>query len=49
MQVNLDFSSEQDMISKFRASLALQPVGICIVLMAIYFGALLSQEPDSFV
>uniref|UniRef100_A0A452XVC8 glutamate--cysteine ligase n=1 Tax=Aegilops tauschii subsp. strangulata TaxID=200361 RepID=A0A452XVC8_AEGTS len=31
VQVNLDFSSEQDMIRKFRASLALQPVGICII------------------
>jgi hypothetical protein len=26
LQVNLDFSSEADMIRKFRASLALQPV-----------------------
>jgi len=26
MQVNLDFSSEADMIRKFRAGLALQPV-----------------------
>jgi hypothetical protein len=30
-QVNLDFSSEQDMIKKFRAGLALQPVGIGII------------------
>lgn len=27
LQVNLDFSSESDMIKKFRAGLALQPVG----------------------
>ncbi|XP_047095040.1 glutamate--cysteine ligase B, chloroplastic-like [Lolium rigidum] len=30
VQVNLDFSSEQDMISKFRASLALQPIATAI-------------------
>jgi gamma-glutamylcysteine synthetase len=34
MQVNLDFSSEQDMINKFRAGLALQPVGIGIIFYA---------------
>lgn len=26
-QVNLDFSSEKDMINKFRVGLSLQPVG----------------------
>ena len=26
-QVNLDFSSEEDMINKFRVGLSLQPVG----------------------
>ncbi|KAF6987968.1 hypothetical protein CFC21_005557 [Triticum aestivum] len=30
VQVNLDFSSEQDMIRKFRASLALQPIATAI-------------------
>ncbi|MGK7296230.1 MAG: glutamate--cysteine ligase [Candidatus Wenzhouxiangella sp. M2_3B_020] len=30
VQVNLDFSSEQDMIDKFRASLALQPVATAL-------------------
>jgi gamma-glutamylcysteine synthetase len=34
MQVNLDFSSEQDMIKKFRAGLALQLVGIGIIFYA---------------
>ena len=32
VQVNLDFSSEHDMIKKFRAGLTLQPVSISIVL-----------------
>jgi gamma-glutamylcysteine synthetase len=31
IQVNLDFSSEQDMIKKLRVGLALQPVGIRII------------------
>jgi len=30
VQVNLDFSSEQDMIRKFRAGLALQPIATAI-------------------
>lgn len=30
VQVNLDFSSEQDMVDKFRASLALQPVATAL-------------------
>ncbi|CAM0958142.1 unnamed protein product [Alopecurus aequalis] len=30
VQVNLDFSSEQDMINKFRASLAMQPIATAI-------------------
>ena len=30
MQVNLDFDSDQDMIDKFRISLALQPVSIAL-------------------
>ena len=45
MQVNLDFSSEQDMIKKFRAGLALQPVGIGIIFYICSFSLLSSYYP----
>jgi hypothetical protein len=37
MQVNLDFTSEQDMIKKFRAGLALQPVSCGYWYSIIFF------------
>lgn len=42
LQVNLDFSSEADMIRKFRAGLALQPVSY---LVSFSFPYLFSKSP----
>jgi glutamate--cysteine ligase len=45
VQVNLDFSSEQDMVRKFRASLALQPVATALFANSPF----LDGRPSGFV
>ncbi|KAK2452012.1 glutamate--cysteine ligase, chloroplastic [Trifolium repens] len=45
VQVNLDFSSEVDMIRKFRASLALQPIAIALFANSPF----INGKPNGFV